>query len=118
MGCGLGVGIGRLGVIVGIAVGVGGHMAAGVAVYLPPVFNEIVIISHPRRSFRCRSRRPCARIGAAGALVVLVAAQLFVAGIISARQCSKLAPHATSSPRQSFHCQSILPCETVVRRAR
>ena len=39
MGRGLGVGIGLLGVIVGIAVGVGGHMAAGVGPYLPPVFN-------------------------------------------------------------------------------
>ena len=40
---GLGVGIGRLGVIVGIAVGVGGHMAAGVGPYLPPVFNEVLL---------------------------------------------------------------------------
>ena len=47
MGRGLGVGIGRLGVIVGIAVGVGGHMAAGVGPYLPPVFNENEVLSLP-----------------------------------------------------------------------
>ena len=44
MGRGLGVGIGLLGVIVGIAVGVGGHMAAGVGPYLPPVFNEVLLL--------------------------------------------------------------------------
>ena len=36
---------------------------------------------HPRRSFRCRPRRPCERFGQLGALVVLVALQLFVAGL-------------------------------------
>ena len=44
MGRGLGVGIGRRGVIVGIAVGVGGHMTAGVGPYLPPVFNEVLLL--------------------------------------------------------------------------
>ena len=44
---GLGVGIGRLGVIVGIAVGVGGHMATGVGPYLPPVFNENEVLLSP-----------------------------------------------------------------------
>ena len=42
VGRGLGVGIGRLGVVV--AVGVGGHMAAGVGPYLPPVFNEVLLL--------------------------------------------------------------------------
>ena len=60
MGRGLGVGIGRLGVIVGIAVGVGGHMAGGVGPYLPPVFNEVLllppqtIISLPVQTAVCR----------------------------------------------------------------
>ena len=36
---------------------------------------------HPRRSFHCRSRLPCERIGPAGALVMLVAVQLFVPGL-------------------------------------
>jgi hypothetical protein len=45
VGCGLGVGIGRLGVVV--AVGVGGHMAAGVGPYLPPVFNENEVLLLP-----------------------------------------------------------------------
>jgi hypothetical protein len=48
VGRGLGVGIGRLGVTVGMAVGVGGHMAAGVGPYLPPVFNEEVLSSPPQ----------------------------------------------------------------------
>jgi hypothetical protein len=48
VGCGLGVGIGRLGVVV--AVGVGGHMAAGVGPYLPPVFNENEVLSPPQTS--------------------------------------------------------------------
>jgi hypothetical protein len=48
VGRGLGVGIGRLGVIVGIAVGVGGHMAAGVGPYLPPVFNLNVVSLPPQ----------------------------------------------------------------------
>jgi len=48
VGCGLGVGIGRLGVIVGIAVGVGGHMAAGVGPYLPPVFNKVLLLPPPQ----------------------------------------------------------------------
>jgi hypothetical protein len=48
VGRGLGVGIGRLGVIVGIAVGVGGHMAAGVGPYLPPVFKNEVSLSPPQ----------------------------------------------------------------------
>jgi hypothetical protein len=39
---GLGVGIGRLGVVV--AVGVGGHMAAGVGPYLPPLFKEVSLL--------------------------------------------------------------------------
>ena len=60
MGRGLGVGIGRLGVIVGIAVGVGGHMIGGVGPYLPPVFNEVLllppqtIISLPVQTAVCR----------------------------------------------------------------
>jgi hypothetical protein len=45
VGRGLGVGIGRLGVVV--AVGVGGHMAAGVGPYLPPVFNENEVLLLP-----------------------------------------------------------------------
>ena len=48
MGRGLGVGIGRLGVIVGIAVGVGGHMTAGVGPYLPPVFNKVLLLPPPQ----------------------------------------------------------------------
>ena len=38
---GLGVGV-SLGVIVGV--GVAGHMAAGVGPYLPPVFNEVLLL--------------------------------------------------------------------------
>ena len=45
---GLGVGVGRLGVIVGIAVGVGGHMAAGVGPYLPPVFKYPPMLLPPQ----------------------------------------------------------------------
>jgi len=44
VGRGLGVGV-RLGPIVGVGVGVGvGHMAAGVGPYLPPVFNELLLL--------------------------------------------------------------------------
>ena len=51
--------------------------------YLPPVFKWRSLPSYvrPRRSFRCRSRLPCERLGAVGALVVLVAVQLFVLGL-------------------------------------
>jgi hypothetical protein len=45
VGRGLGVGIGRLGVVV--AVGVGGHMAAGVGPYFPPMFNENEVLLLP-----------------------------------------------------------------------
>ena len=49
--------------------------------YLPPVFKRRCRHIRPRRSFRCRSRLPCDRLGAAGALVVLVAVQLSVLGL-------------------------------------
>ena len=51
--------------------------------YLPPVFNgsaEAINI-RPRRSFHCRSRLPCENSRAVGALVLLVAIQVFVLGL-------------------------------------
>jgi len=46
VGRGLGLGVGlKKGVVV--AVGVGGHMAAGVGPYLPPVFNENEVLLAP-----------------------------------------------------------------------
>jgi len=47
VGCGRGVGGGlKNGVIV--AVGVGGHMTAGVGPYLPPVFNKVLLLPPPQ----------------------------------------------------------------------
>jgi len=46
VGRGLGLGVGlKKGVVV--AVGAGGHMAAGVGPYLPPVFNENEVLLAP-----------------------------------------------------------------------
>ena len=66
-------------VAVGVGVGVG---APDCAQYLPPVLTVTGTVAiHPRRSFHCRSRLPCDSLGAAGALVVLVAVQLSVPGL-------------------------------------
>ena len=47
MGRGLGVGGGlKNGVMV--AVGVGGHVIAGAGPYLPPVFNEVLLLPPPQ----------------------------------------------------------------------
>ena len=56
-------------------IGAGIVPAAGVQVIDPS--RQI----HPRRSFHCRSTLPCDSLGAAGALVVLVAVQLSVLGL-------------------------------------
>ena len=62
----------------------------------------------PRRSFRCRSRLPCDRLGAAGALVVLVAVQLSVLGLYL--------PPVFKTPLPSYPPQTIisLPVHTAV----
>ena len=65
----------------------------------------------PRRSFRCRSRLPCARYRAAGALVVLVAVQLSVLGLYLPPVFKRVLP--SFRPRRSFHCQSTLPCACI-----
>ena len=71
----------------------------------------------PRRSFRCRSRLPCDRLGQSGALVVLVAVQLSVLGLYLP-PVFKSADAIDIRPRRSFHCRSTLPCDRIGQRAR
>ena len=70
----------------------------------------------PRRSFHCRSRLPCERIGAVGALVVLVAVQLSVLGLYLPPVFKRRQRHI--HPRRSFHCRSRLPCDRLGQWAR
>ena len=70
---------------------------------------------HPRRSFHFRSRLQCDELGAAGALMVLVAVQLSVLG-------SYLPPVLNIDchpirPRRSSDYRSRLPCERVGQQA-
>ena len=71
-----------VGQVVGVGVEVGVGVGPDCAQYLPPVLKVLTSSSlRPRRSFHCRSRLPCDCHRAAGALVVLVAVQLFVLGL-------------------------------------
>ena len=58
---------------------------------------------HPKRSFHCRSRLPCDTHRAVGALVVLVAVQLSVLGIVSPAGVRRLpVPSTVSAPDDHF----------------
>ena len=52
-------GRGRVGVLVAVQLSVLG-------LYLPPVLKEVPRMLRPRRSFHCRSRLPCERLGQRG----------------------------------------------------
>ena len=65
----------------------------------------------PRRSFHCRSTLRYERLGQSGALVVLVAVQLSVLGIISPAGVQiSIGLHRYIRPRRSSHCRSRLLC--------
>ncbi len=70
-------GVGR-GVLDGVSLAIGCWSQ-----YLPPVFVRLKASFHPTQSFRCQSILPCDRLGQQGALMVLVAVQLFSARIVS-----------------------------------
>ncbi len=71
----------------------------------------------PKRSFHCRSTLRCGKIWPWGALVVLVAVQLFVLGLYLPPVFN--APASCQvHPRRSFHCRSRLPCDPIGQWAR
>ena len=79
--------------------------------------EEVAGSSRPRRSFHCRSTLPCEEVSSRRALsVVVVAVQLFGAGIISAAGIGNAGSVAVR-PRRSFQCRSTLPCEQTGQRA-
>ena len=82
------------------------------AQYLPPVF-EHSSISAPNDHF---TAGPDCRVPsrAVGALVVLVAVQLFVLGLY----LPPVLAATKSRPRRSFHCRSRLPCDSIGQWAR
>ena len=59
----------------------GGSPSIGAGIVSPAGVRVVVTSLPPRRSFRCRSKLLCDRIRAVGALVVVVAVQLSVAGL-------------------------------------
>ena len=80
--------------------------------YLPPVFEIAAASIRPRRSFHCQSTLPCDSLGQSGALVVLVAVQLSVLGIVSPASVQRRCRYHIR-PRRSFHCRSRLPCDSL-----
>ena len=81
--------------------------------YLPPVLNTVPIFwltyIHPRRSFHCRSRLPCDRLGQKARLSGWWLSNCLCWDYIS-RRCSghsQLDLH----PTRSFHCRSRPPCD-------
>ena len=104
-----------VGVAVGVAVAVGVGEGVGVGVgvgaaaqYLPPVLTTTAgpPTAPPQTIISLPVHTPLGASRASGALVVLVAVQLSVLGLY-------LPPvFIIATPTQSFHCRSILLCET------
>ena len=83
---------------------------AGVQIALP-------LSLRPRRSSRCPSTPPCDRRAPAGAPVVLIAVQLFAAGIVAPAGV-QIARRFMLRPRRSSRCPSTPPCDDRAQRAR
>ena len=81
--------------------------------YLPPVFRIAarLIVSAPDDHFAAGPNCRVIRIARMGALVVLVAVQLFVLGLYRP-PVLKLDDARQIRPRRSFHCRSTLLCVT------
>ena len=77
--------------------------------YLPPVF-KVCHLLRPRRSFHCRSRLPCERLGRWARwwcwwLSNYPCSGLYLPPVFRIAGCYHI------RPRRSFHCRSRLPCE-------
>ena len=77
---------------------------------------DAVIISAPDDHFTAGPHCRVIRIGASGALVVLVAVQLSVLGLYLPPVLNTLT--LVIRPRRSFRCRSTLPCDAIGQRAR
>ena len=88
--------------------GAGGCPTIRAGIVSPAGVQRACQLIRPTRSFHCQSRLPC-DLRAAGALVVLVAVQLFVPGLYLPPVFNSRT-HCQIHPRRSFHCQSRLPC--------
>ena len=77
-----------------------GYPAIRTGIVSPAVLKSLSPC-HPRRSFQCRSRLPCDASRPTGALVVLVAVQLSVLGIVS-------------SARVEIEIAAIRPPQTII----
>ena len=76
----------------------------------------VAIAIRPRRSFHCRSRLPCDRLGQRARWWCWWLSNCPCWDCIS-RRCSK-SRLLSLRPRRSFHCRSRLPCDRLGQRAR